>query len=540
MEKIFVFGHKNPDTDSVCASICLSYLKNKLGENTEPRVLGTLNKESKFVLDYFKIKEPEFLNDVKVQIQNMHYEKDAMIEEHQSIYKTYKNLMEHGYTGLPLVDYKNKLTGYVNVKEISKYLIDGDLTYLNTNYTNILETLQAKSILQFDDQIEGKILAATYKSETFINEITLNKNDILIVGNRYKIMEYAVTSGIQLLIMINNIELPKELLEIAKKNKVNVVSVPIDTYECANMLKLCNYVKLININPEPISFSVYDYRNDFIEITNKYGHTNYPIVNRENECLGMIRLIDQNTFSKKKVILVDHNQSSQSVDGIEEADIMEVVDHHNLGTIGTSIPINFRSMPVGCTCTLLYKLFEEANVEIPKDIAGLMLSAILSDTLLFKSPTTTETDKIVVKALSEIAGIDYEKYGMEMLKAGASLKGKSKEEVLNMDFKNFTIGEKKVGIGQVFILDIDEINQDKQGYIDLINNTAENKEYDVITLFATDIIKNGSYIYFNDNAKNILENGFHTENLEQGHYLDGMVSRKKQMLPNIMEEIEKK
>lgn len=540
MEKIFVFGHKNPDTDSVCASICLSYLKNKLGENTEPRVLGNLNKESKFVLDYFKIKEPKFLNDVKVQIQNMHYEKDAMIEEHQSIYKTYRNLMEHGYTGLPLVNYKNKLTGYVNVKEISKYLIDGDLTYLNTSYENILETLHAKSILQFDDKIEGRILAATYKSETLINDITLNKKDILIVGNRYKIMEYAVKSGIHLLILVNNIELPQDLINIAKNNKVNVISVPIDTYECANMLKLCNYVKLININPNPISFSIYDYRDDFIEITTKYGHTNYPIVNKENKCLGMIRLIDQNTFDKKKVILVDHNQSSQSVDGIEEAEIMEVVDHHNLGTIGTSIPINFRSMPVGCTCTLLYKLFEEANVEIPKDIAGLMLSAILSDTLLFKSPTTTETDKIVVKKLSKIAKLDYEKYGMEMLKAGATLKGKTKEEVLNMDFKNFKIGEKKVGIGQVFILDINEINQEKQEYIDLINRTAENKEYDIITLFATDIIKNGSYIYFNDTSKDILENGFNVENLEQGHYLEGLVSRKKQMLPNIMEEIEKK
>lgn len=540
MEKIFVFGHKNPDTDSVCASICLSYLKNKLGENTEPRVLGNLNKESKFVLDYFKIKEPKFLNDVKVQIQNMHYEKGAMIEEHQSIYKTYKNLMQHGYTGLPLVNYKNKLTGYVNVKEISKYLIDGDLTYLNTNYANILETLHATQILQFDDKIEGKILAATYKSETLINDISLNKKDILIVGNRYKIMEYAVMSGIHLLILVNNIELPQELMDIAKSNKVNVISVPIDTYECANMLKLCNYVKLININPNPISFSIYDYRDDFIEITTKYGHTNYPIVNKENKCLGMIRLIDQNTFDKKKVILVDHNQSSQSVDGIEEAEIMEVLDHHNLGTIGTSIPINFRSMPVGCTCTLLYKLFEEANVEIPKDIAGLMLSAILSDTLLFKSPTTTEIDKIIVKELSKIAKLDYEKYGMEMLKAGATLKGKTKEEVLNMDFKNFTIGENKVGIGQVFILDIDEINQEKQEYIDLINQTAENKKYDVITLFATDIIKNGSYIYFNDTSKNILENGFNVKNLEQGYYLEGMVSRKKQMLPNIMEEIEKK
>ena len=240
------------------------------------------------------------------------------------------------------------------------------------------------------------------------------------------------------------------------------------------------------------------------------------------------------------MILVDHNEESQSVDGLEEAEIVEIVDHHKIGTIGTSLPINFRNMPVGSTNTIIYMLFKENHVEIPSHIAGLMLSGIISDTLLFRSPTTTETDKKVVKELAKIANIDYEKYGMDMLKAGASLKGKTKEEILYMDFKNFTIDSKKVGVGQIVTLNIDEIESEKDEYIKLINNVALNNDYYIVALFATDIIQNGSYIYYNDNAKDILDNCFDVKELKQGCYLEGVVSRKKQMIPNIMDAIENK
>jgi len=269
MQTTYIFGHKTPDTDSVCASISLSYLKNKLGFQTEPRVLGALNKESQFVLDYFKIPEPEFLNDVKVQIKDMHYNIEAMIEEHVSILDTYNFLVKLGVTGLPLVDKNKKLTGYVNVKEISRYLIEGDINYLHTSYDNIINSLGAKQILKFDEEIEGNLLAAAYRSETFLNRVQLRKNDILLVGDRYKIQEYAITSGIQLLILVNGDELPEELLEEARKNKVNVISVPMGTFKAANMVKLCNYIKLININPNPITFTTTDYRNDFVDVTNK-------------------------------------------------------------------------------------------------------------------------------------------------------------------------------------------------------------------------------------------------------------------------------
>ena len=540
MQPVYIFGHKMPDTDSVCASISLSYLKNKIGLRTEPRVLGALNKETKFVLDYFNIPEPEFLNDVKVQIKNMNYNREAMVEEHVSIYDGYKILNKIGVTGFPLVNKQRKLIGYVNVKQISKYLIEGDINYLNTSYDNILNTLGAKEILRFDEDIEGNILAAAYKSETFVNRVKLNRDNIVLVGDRYKIQEYCVKSGIKLLILVNNVKLNDDLIELATRNKVNVVSVPMGTYKTANMVKLCNYVKLVSVTSNPITFNVYDYRNDFIEISSKLGHTNYPIVNKKNVCLGMMRLVDNSDFERKKVILVDHNQQSQSVDGIDEADILEVIDHHNLGTIGTSRPINFRCMPVGCTCTIIYKLYKEANIKIPKEIAGIMLSAILSDTLLFKSPTTTEMDRQVGEALAQIAGLDINVYGNKMFKAASSVSGLTVDEIINTDLKTFKYGDSNMAIGQIVTMDFDELLERKDEIVNKLNDMCEFGKFSVSLLFVTDVIKNGSYLFFNNNSEEILEDAYGIKHADQGVYLDGMVSRKKQMLPPLLELQEKR
>ncbi len=539
MQTTYVFGHKIPDTDAVCASISYAYLKNKLGLKAEPRVLGSINKETSFVLDYFKVKEPEFLNDVKVQIRNMHYNKNAMIEEHTSIYRTYKGLMEMGVTGFPLVNKKRELTGYVNVKEISRYLIDGDITKLNTSYDNILDTLGAEELVRIDDEIEGSILAAAYKSETFLTRVDLQKDNILLVGDRYKIQEYAINSCIKLLLLVNNVKLPKELLEKARRNRVNVISVPMGTFKCANMVKLCNYVKLLNINSEPVTFNTYDSRDDFIEISSKLGHTNYPIVNKKNECLGMIRVIDVNDYEKKQVILVDHNQKSQSVDDIEEANILEIIDHHNLGTIGTTMPINFRSMPVGCTCTIIYQLYKESNVEIPEHIAGLMLSAILSDTLMFKSPTTTELDIETGKKLAEIAKIDVDEYGIKMFKAASSIKGMDIEDIIKTDIKTFKFEDSNLAISQITTMDFEEIKAKQTEIVQQLNSMCNVGNYKYALFFVTDILKNGSYLFYNERAKDLVENAYGIEPKE-GIYMDGVVSRKKQMLPPLLDVEERR
>ena len=535
MKTTYIFGHKVPDTDSVCASISLSYLKNKLGYITEPRVLGDINRETQFVLDYFNIKEPKFLNDVKVRIRDMKYIKNAMIEEHVSISKAYKCLTDTCVTGFPLVNKKNKLVGYINVKELSKYLIEGDVTYLNTSYDNIVETLDAIPVLKFDEEIEGHILAAAYKSETFLNRVQLDTNDILLVSDRYKIQEYAVNSKIKLLLLVNNVSLPNNLLEIAKQNRVNVITVPSGTFKTANMIKLCNYVYMVGIQSKPITFTDIDYRDDFLVISHKLGHTNYPVINSKNDCIGMLRLIDSNDYEKRKVILVDHNNEDQSVDGLEEADILEIIDHHNLGSLGTSRPISFRCMPVGCTCTIIYKLFNEAHIEIPKNIAGIMLSAILSDTLIFKSPTCTDMDKEVAKELAKISGLDIEEYGIKMFKAASSIVGMTIEQILHYDMKTYKVDDGMMAISQVMTLDFDEISKKRDELIDSLNKMCEHGGYKHAILFVTDVIKNGAYVYFNDGSYNLIEDAYRIEQLYQGYYLDGFVSRKKQMLPPLLE-----
>mgnify|MGYP004567511135 FL=1 len=531
MKMTYVIGHKKPDTDSVCASISYSYLKNKLGWTTEPRVLGNINKETKFALDYFKVEEPKYLNDVKVQIKNMSYLKDAYINEHTSIAKTFEELQRLGVTGLPLVDENNKLKGYINVKEMAKNIIQGDIYELNTSYQNILEVLNGKEVLKFDDEIKGEIIAAAYKSKTFTEGIELNHNNILIVADRQYIIDYAIDCGVKLIIIVGDRTFPEELIEKAKEKQVNVISTPDSTYVTANRMKLCNYIETININSNPVKFTDSDYRDDFITISNKLGHTNYPIVNQDNTCVGMLRLIDQNNYEKYNVILVDHNQPAQSVDGLEEADIMEIIDHHNLGNLGTQIPIQFRSMPVGCTCTLIYQIYKENNIEIPENIAGLMLSAVLSDTLLLKSPTTTDMDVEVARKLAAIANLDIQEYGMAMLKAGSSIAGMTISEIVEQDFKTFKLGETSIGIGQVMTLDFEEIAKDMPKYIAHLDEMCVKNNYKLAVLFVTDAVKNGSYLLYSTGSEAVVAEAYKIKEAAEGTYLPDMVSRKKQMYP---------
>ena len=274
-------------------------------------------------------------------------------------------------------------------------------------------------------------------------------------------------------------------------------------------------------------------------MTHKVNHTNYPIINNKGECLGLIRLTGPNSYEKQKVILVDHNNLAQSVDGIEEADILEIIDHHNLGAIGTQVPINFRSKPVGCTCTMIYGMYLENQINIPQDIAGLMLSAILSDTLLLTSPTTTDDDKNAAKRLASIAKVDIDKYGLEMIKAASSVEGMSPRDLIKSDFKSYVVGKKNLGIGQIMTLDIDNITEKLDEYVTVLDEMAETN-FNVVVIFITDIIKNGSYVIYDTKSKDLIEDAFGLKNTHEGAFIPKVVSRKKQILPNILSIMEDK
>ena len=533
-----VFGHRNPDTDSVCSAIALSYLKNELGENTSPRVIGHINKESQFVLNYFGIKEPEYLNNVKVQLRNVHYNKGVKLKETASIKEVVDYIQEKHCTAVPIVDDRNRLVSLITLKEIAMLFIEQSREHLNTNYEHLLHALNGREILKFHDEFDGNMIAGSYKSETFIESAPLNKNDILIVGNRAKVIKHGINCKISLLVLTNNFDLPEDLLELAKENHVSVISSSMDTYNTCNAINLSNYVKTILINKSPAVVQELDYLTDFVAEATRLGFTNYPILNKKNECLGLIRITDIGKYDKKDVILVDHNNLEQSVPGIDEANIVEIIDHHNLGAIGTSVPINFRSMPVGCTCTILYYLYQEHKIKIPKEIAGLMLSAIISDTLILKSPTTTERDKEAVENLASIAGVDYKKYGYSMLKKGSSIEGLTVEDLIYQDFKSYKVGNTSLGISQVITMDFDSLKDNIDEYVEKLDEIAK-RDYSTVTLFITDIVENGSYVLYNTEAKHIIEDSFDITDIEEGTFIPDLVSRKKQMLPQIMETLEK-
>ncbi len=539
METIYIFGHQKPDTDSVCASISLSYLKNQLGFKTVPKVLGHVNNETKYALDYFGVKEPAFLNDVKIQIKNMHYNKDVIVHEKTSIYTVYNLMQKYEVTGVAVVDENKKLKSLATLKEIAKTLIDGNKDNLYTNLDNIKEALQGEIVLGFDQEVKGRILVGSYQSSTFANEIDLTSDDILIVGDRFKILDYAINSKIKLLILVGNYDLDKELLERAKKNHINIIKTKLDTYHTINNILLANYIETVVENRTSISILDTDYRTQLLDIIDKYGHTNYAVVDKNNKCLGVIRINDVNQFEKLKVILVDHNGFNQSVEGIEEAVIEEVVDHHNLLNIGTPDPINFRSMPVGSTCTIIYNMYIEHHVKIPKDMAGVMLSAILSDTLLLRSVTTTDLDRKAVEELGKIAGVDVEKYGHDMIKEGFSIKGKKIEELLEEDIKTFRVGEKMIGINQIFTMDYDDIAKDIDNFIDKIDDLVVSK-FDMVITLVTDIVRNGSYVFYNRASEEIVKDIFNDQNFTEGTYIQDLLSRKKQVVPNVMEVLEKR
>lgn len=537
MEKIYIFGHQSPDTDAVTSAISLSYLKNKLGMDTEPRVLGHINKETKYVLDKFGVKEPKYLNDVKLQLKDLDYHKGLFVDENKSIDYVYKFLTEKGVTGTPVVTDGNKYKGIITIKDIAKKLISNDFDKIDSNYSNILETVSGEEVLKFDDEIKGNVLVASYDSDTFTSNVNLNSDSILIVGDRQDIIKKAIDDNVKLIVVTGPKKITEENLKLAENNKINIIKTNIDSFHTSKLICLSNKIGTLLVEDTSKIFRENDYYTDFIEATKKLKHNNYPILNNNDECLGLIRITEIINKNNKKVMLVDHQEKEQSVIGLDEANILEIVDHHKIGNINTTNPINFRNMTVGSTNTIVYFMYKENNVEIPKKIAGIMLSGLLSDTLCLQSPTTTEIDKKVAEDLALIAGVDYEKYALDMFKAGTSLEGLTKEEVIKSDFKSFPIGDEKIAIGQVFTLDVDRIFDELDTYIEKLEEINNKEGYKFIVIAITDILKNGSYLIFTENAKSVLESIYKLDDIKQGYYVDGLVSRKKQILPAILSEL---
>ena len=533
MQKTYVFGHHNPDTDTVCGAISLSYLKNKLGMNTEPRVLDAINKETEFVLKHFKVSVPKYLDNVKVQIKDIVYHKEYCMKGTDSIKKVYDFLVDKEITGIPIINDDGTYLGLITSKMILKKLLGVALTHVTTSYDNVLEVLKGKEILRFEDEIDGEIIANEIDSDFEKEVVKSGKNSVFVISNK-DLIESTIKNKAKNIIVIGSFSINKDLLEIAKKNKTNIIQTKLEVFKALKYVSLTNYASVFCAK-DTVVINENSYYDDFVDLSRKLRHNNYPVVDDDNKCLGLLRLTDLENVNRKHVILVDHNESAQSITGLSQAEILEIVDHHKIGDLTTNLPINFRNMAVGSSNTIIYQLYKENNVKIPKDIAGLMLSGILSDTLILKSPTTTELDVEVVKDLSKLVGVDYEKYGFDMFKAGTSLEGKSKKDVINTDIKTFTYGDDiKYAVSQIFTLDFDSIKNDMDGYISLIEDMAKENDFRFIVVAVTDIIRNGSYFIFTKKGKETLESGYGLKDIEQGVYIEDQVSRKKQVVPTLI------
>lgn len=535
-DTIFIFGHRNPDTDSVCSAISLSYLQNSLGLNTEPRILSSINEETKYVLKKFQMKTPQLLNDVRLQVKDVNYHKSCTINYKDSVYNAFFKMQSLHVSSIPVINDNNKFLGIFAMKDIAKNEIMNDTKILNTTYNHILDVIKGKEILKINNEINGNIINIDLRSSTFSETITLDHKSILITGDRHSLIEEAINKKIKLLLLTNNTRLKNEHLLLAKNHNINVIYTSLESYEAIQKIKFANYIDSYNYQKDITCINENMTINDLNDIIKKTKYSYYPVVDNKNNCLGLIKLSDLNDYRRKKVILVDHNELTQSVDGLEEAEITGIFDHHKLGNLGTNHPINFRNMTLGSTCTIIYELFKENKVSIPKVIASLLLCGIISDTLLLKSPTTTDIDRQAFKDLEKIAKVDAKKLAIEMFKANDIANSKSIKEIVYNDFKEFNIDKKSIGIGVITTLNSKAIIKQKNSYIRFLNKESKIKNYDLLLLVITDIFNNGSYLLFNSDASELMSFIFNKD-VKEGDFFEDLISRKKQIVPAIMNSI---
>lgn len=525
-----IFGHKNPDTDSITSAIALSYLKNQLGYKTQPYSLDVINRETRYVLNYFGVKEPEIIENVKIQLKDLELDITEGISPDKSIIDAFNVFKNKNIKTVPVVDKRKHLIGIVTMNDIASGFINSNIYELDTKLTNLVDCLGGEILTRANESIQGKIAVIAYYIESAIKE--LSEYEIVIVGDRYDVIEEAINNKVKLIVITGGKEIPAKYINLAKKNNVSIISVDKDTYTTAKLINQSNLISTIMRNEGIVQFNENDYLTEVMEEMINSNYRNYPVVNQNGEYLGLVNKNELINPHKKKIILVDHNEYSQSADGIKEAEIIEVVDHHKIGDIATDAPINFRNSPVGSTCTIIYNMMKENNIQIPYDMAGLLLSGIISDTLMLKSPTTTDIDRCVLKELNDILKLDIEKYTLEMLKAGTSLEGFNEKEIFHQDFKEFNIEEYKIGISQVFTLDIESILSKKNDFLDYIQKVQKQNGYYFTLMVVTDVMKEGSYLFFNEENKKIIEKAFEV-NPEEGVFIEDILSRKKQVVPKI-------
>lgn len=545
-KKTIVIGHKNPDTDSICSAIGYANFKTlQTGGEYVPCRAGELNPETTFVLDYFKVDVPKLIKSVKTQVKDIEIRETLGVSKNISLRKAWNLMQEDGLVTLPAVTDKNILEGLITVGDITRsYMNVYDSSILSkacTQYANIIETLEG-AIFVGDEKAyfdKGKVLIAAANPDMM--EYYIEENDLVILGNRYESQLCAIEMGASCIIVCEGAGVSMTIKKLAQERGCTVITTPYDTYTAARLINQSMPISYFMTREHLITFESDDYIDEIRDVMANKRHRDFPILDKDGRYLGMISRRNLLGAKGKRVVLVDHNEKNQAVAGIENAEIMEIIDHHRLGTIQTMSPVFFRNQPLGCTATIIYQMYQEAGVKVEPKIAGLLCSAIVSDTLLFRSPTCTPMDEMAARSLAEIAGIEIEKYAMEMFGAGSNLKGKSDEEIFYQDFKRFTSGKIAIGVGQITSLNGDELESIRPRVIHYMENARQENSLDLVFFMLTNILTESTDLICEGNgALQLAEKAFHTEPDESGEQteplvrLPGVVSRKKQLIPALM------
>lgn len=536
---VYVSGHRNPDTDSICSAIAYSYLLNATNKyNAIPVRLGEINRETEYVLKRFGVEHPVLLKTVKQKVEDLNYDKVTVFSKDLTLKTAWFLLKQQNLKSAPILDEHGQLLGLLSTSNIIEgYMDQWDSEVLKkakTPVENVIDTLEANVIYLNESLkvVEGDIhIAAMSGSEA---KKRIHENDVVIVGgDRSDDLEELISVKPSLIVLTGSLTADENVVKKCEEQGISIISTPFNTYQTSQQIVQAIPVEYVMIKGDIKTFSTDDTLDYMKEVMSETRYRGYPVIDLNNRCVGSISRFALLKGLRKKVILVDHNERGQSIPGIEEADILEIVDHHRVADIQTVGPLMFRGEPLGSTATIVTKVFDELDVEMPSHIAGLLLGAVVSDTLLFKSPTCTPVDTKIAKKLAKIAGVDIQEFAMEMFKAGTSLVGKTVDEIFNQDFKKFSFDNLQVGVAQVNSMDIEGFLPYKKDMLDYMNKFAEDNNLEFTLLLLTDIINANSEIFVGGPRPELVEKAFNVQLTECQGTLVGVISRKKQVVPAI-------
>ena len=543
-KKVWVVGHKNPDTDSICAAISYAYLKNQSGDKKTyvAKRAGAVNEETRYVLERFGVEEPPLVSYAGAQIKDINIRKTAGVSNQISLKRAWELMKKLEVVTLPVTNQFGKLEGVIVTKDIATSYMDVldncVLSKARTQYKTIAETIDGE-VYAGNEQahfVRGKVVIATSNPEYMADYI--EDDDLVILGDREEAQMQAIRSNASCIIIGGGLEVAEEVKKLAEKRDCVIITTPFDTFSVARLINQSMPIKQYMTRRELVTFDIDDYVDDVKDVMSRVRHRDFPVLGSNGNYVGMISRRNLMNMQKKQIILVDHNEKSQAVDGIGEAEILEIIDHHRLGSLETVSPVYFRNQPLGCTSTIIYQMYQEQRVEIPKEIAGLLLSAIISDTLMFRSPTCTPFDKGVAKRLAEIADVDIEDHAKKMFRAGSDFKNKTTEEIFYQDFKIFHTEDCDFGVAQISAMSGEELEQIGEQLRPFLPQVLGEKRLNMVYVMLTDILEESSKIIFaGEDAGKILAHAFKKQEDADGILLDGIISRKKQMIPTLMNEM---